>query len=140
MDQRIVAFLEKQTCATISCINEEQESHSFTCFIYFDKENECLYFKSSSHSTTHGKILELNNKVSGTVLQDQLEVNAIKGIQFYGEVKKNTIFDIQQAMKYHTKYPMAMAVPGDMWTVQLNYIKFTDNTLGFGTKIEWERE
>lgn len=140
MDEKIIAFLEATTCASISCLDENGAIYSFNSFISFDKNSQSCYFKSSSNSTTHGKLLKENPQVSGTILPDTLEVNAIKGIQFKGAVKMNSIFDVSQAMHYHTKYPMAMAVPGDMWTLQFHWIKYTDNTLGFGTKIEWEKD
>jgi uncharacterized protein YhbP (UPF0306 family) len=30
-------------------------------------------------------------------------------------------------------------MPGEIWTIKINRIKYTDNTLGFGKKIIWER-
>jgi uncharacterized protein YhbP (UPF0306 family) len=32
---------------------------------------------------------------------------------------------------------MSIAVMGYIWAVKLNYLKFTDNTLGFGNKTTW---
>ncbi|MBK8686062.1 MAG: hypothetical protein IPN26_14405 [Bacteroidetes bacterium] len=33
---------------------------------------------------------------------------------------------------YLAKHPLALAIPGDIWALQVNYIKMTDSTLGFG--------
>ncbi|MBK7558873.1 MAG: hypothetical protein IPI54_11635 [Chitinophagaceae bacterium] len=41
---------------------------------------------------------------------------------------------------YLAKHPLALAIPGDIWALQLNSVKMTDSTLGFGKKLLWERE
>jgi len=78
--------------------------------------------------------------VAGTILPDKLNKLQVKGIQFEGTV---LAFDDALAASasnhYYKKNPMAVAMSGDIWTVQLNRIKYTDNTLGFGKKIIWER-
>ncbi|MCX6297115.1 MAG: hypothetical protein NTX97_13845, partial [Bacteroidetes bacterium] len=40
---------------------------------------------------------------------------------------------------YYKKYPFAIAIPGDLWILEFEYIKFTDNTLGFGKKLIWNK-
>jgi uncharacterized protein YhbP (UPF0306 family) len=34
---------------------------------------------------------------------------------------------------------VAVAMKAPVWRLKLNYIKMTDNTLGFGKKLLWDR-
>lgn len=132
----IVRFLNAQTCANICCIAADNTPYCFTCFFYFDEEQSCIYFKSQMQ-THHAALLEQNGRVAGTILEDTLNTLQLKGVQFQGFAKRNSIFDIAPAMKYHARYPMAVAIPGEMWTLYFESIKFTDNSQGFGHKTHW---
>jgi hypothetical protein len=43
------------------------------------------------------------------------------------------------AAQYYKKNPLALAMPGEIWTIRINHIKMTDSTKGFGKKIGWSR-
>lgn len=139
MHEDIGHFIAQQTCANVCCIDAEQKPYCFTCFYVYDAIHQCLYFKSSTN-THHAQLLLENGHCAGTIVPDHLNTTMIQGIQFEGVVHKNTLFDLSPSMQYHAAYPIAMAVPGEMWTITLHSIKFTDNTKGFGTKRHWTRE
>jgi uncharacterized protein YhbP (UPF0306 family) len=63
---------------------------------------------------------------------------AIKGIQFTGTLmdQANELC-ADAASLYHKRFPFALTMPGEIWTVRLEVIKMTDNTLSFGKKIHW---
>lgn len=132
----IVSFLKAQTCANICSLDEDNLPYCFTCFYVFDEAQQCLYFKSQMN-TRHAKILDKDGTAAGTILEDNLDKVLVKGVQFQALIKRNSIFDVTASIMYHTHYPMATAVPGEMWTVQLSQIKFTDNSRGFGHKSIW---
>ena len=140
MNNTIIQFIKEQTCAGICCIDETGKPYCFSCFYAFNAEKGLLYFKSSKESH-HAVLLMKNPAVAGTVLPDKLSTLMVKGVQFEGilldkehpMVKNASVF-------YHKTKPMALAVPGDVWTIQIDSIKMTDSTLGFGKKIKWERE
>lgn len=140
MNDKILAFLKKQTAASISFVNEINEPCSFSCFYAFNSTENLLYFKSTA-STYHSKILLQNPKVSGTIMPDKLNKLAIKGIQFTGVVLKESDPLCTDAFKiYHSKFPMALAIPGEVRTIQLNQLKMTDNVPGIFKKHSWQRE
>ena len=65
----------------------------------------------------------------------------VKGIQFEGVVLTENHFWVKNAAgNYHKKYPVALAMQGEIRTIQINSIKMTDNSLGFGKKITWMRK
>jgi len=138
MNERIVHFITHQRVATVCCVDEENRAYCFSCFYAFDEEKHLLYFKSGS-SAHHSEILLQNPVVAGTIQQDKINTLAIKGIQFTGRIlhPKNELCSQAEAV-YHKRYPFALAMPGDIWTLQPETIKMTDNTLSFGKKLHWQ--
>jgi len=41
---------------------------------------------------------------------------------------------------YLLRFPFALAAKLDLWVLYIDYLKMTDNRLGFGKKLEWRRE
>ena len=65
----------------------------------------------------------------------------VKGVQFDGVVLNEPGHLTEKAsLFYHKKHPLALAITGETWTVQINRIKMTDSARGFGKKITWSRE
>jgi len=139
MDKEIVDFIAEQKVATIACIDERNAPYCFNCYYSFIEQDGFLIYKSS-FNTRHEAILKQNKQVAGTIIPEQIEVATIRGIQFEGALVDETM---EQAMKasasYYLRFPFAMAVPGKLYLLQLDRIKFTDNTRGFGFKQQWQR-
>jgi uncharacterized protein len=139
MNENIIRFLQKQTCATICCVDEKGNPYCFNCFYAFNIEKRFLYFKSSADSY-HSKLIKINPMVVGAILPDKLNTVLVKGVQFEGLVLNEPGLLVKGASKfYHQKYPLALAIAGETWTIQVNKIKMTDGTKGFGKKITWNR-
>lgn len=140
MNEIIKLFIGEQTCSSICCVDETGQPYCFSCFYAFHADAGLLYFKSSENSR-HAGLMKKNPFVAGTILPDKLNKISIKGIQF-----EATVLDTQQPLVkrslgiYIKKHPLALAIPGEIWALQINHIKMTDSTLGFGKKIIWERE
>jgi len=140
MKIKIVDFLKKQTAASISCVNEIYEPYSFSCFFAFNSTEKLLYFKSSE-SASHSRMILKNPNVSGTIMPDKLNKLAIKGIQFTGFVlDRNEPVCADASGNYYFKFPLAVAIPGVVWTIQLNQLKMTNNVLGIFEKLSWQRD
>ncbi len=136
IDPRITKFLSTQTVAGIACLDENKIPYCFSCFYAFDEKEGLLIFKSSNGSS-HSVFLEQNPSVAGTVNPDKLNRLVIKGIQFRGVIEGEN--DDASGI-YHKRYPFALAMKGEIWTVRLSWVKMTHQSLGFGKKMEWERE
>lgn len=138
MNERIVDFIQHQRVATVCGVDEENNPYCFSCFYAFDEERQLLYFKSGS-AAHHSQILSSNSIVAGTIQQDKLNSLAIRGIQFSGRVLDPGMNLCSEAASvYHKRFPFALAMPGDVWIIQLETIKMTDNTLSFGKKLHWQ--
>lgn len=139
IDERMTAFIGSQTCASICGVHGGELPFCFTCFYAFDQERGLLYFKSSAE-VFHSRMIRLNPRVAGTILPDQLNKWQAKGIQFEGLVLSRDHPDAADSFtRYYKKHPAAMARAGEVFTIQINQIKMTDSTLGFGKKYSWCR-
>ena len=139
MDNQIIDFLEKQSVASLSCVDENCEPYSFCCFFAFCRKNNLLCFKSSEKSY-HINLLLKNHAVSGTVLPKIVNILKFKGIQMSGVMlDSNDVLSGDGIVKYHQKFPFALAVPGTVFTIQLNHVKMTGSILGKRQKLEWSR-
>jgi len=140
MNKIITEFIERQKCASVCCLDEKNDPYCFNIFYAFDKVERRLYFKSS-HNSNHAQYLLQNKTIAGTILPDKLNLFSIRGVQFTGYVTDNPdMVHHHAAEEYHRKFPFALAMPGEVWTIQLETIKMTDNTVGIGKKICWQRE
>jgi len=140
INNNIIHFLERQTCATICCTDQNGNPHCFSCYYVFSKENCVLYFKSSVEAY-HSVLLIKNPVVAGTIMPDKVNRLITRGAQLQGEMLPDTHPLAQDAyQQYHKKYPMALAIKGEVFTVLLSDIKMTDSKLGFGKKVYWKRQ
>jgi len=140
MDKRIAAFIEKQKTASVCCLDDAGNPYCFSVFFVFDEERQQLYFKSSANSK-HAQFLSKNIHIAGTILPDKLNLLAIRGVQFTGFIKRDQSSPAETSRdEYHKHIPLAFTMPGEVWTIQLETVKFTDNSLGFGKKIFWRKE
>lgn len=140
MNNNIIEFLQSQTCATISCLDAQNRPWCFSCFFTFHSGKGLLYFKSSP-GANHSAMMKRIPMVAGTVLPDKLNKLRVRGIQFEGVVLDSMDrLALGASQYYHTKNPLALAMPGEVWTIQVNHIKMTDSAMGFGKKIAWFRE
>lgn len=139
MHEDILSFIKKQTSATICCVDGDSKPYCFTVFFAWDEGNHCLIYKSSPE-TNHSKILSHNTFVAGTIHPDKLNKLLVQGIQFEGELlESGNPLTNGASITYHKRHPIAIVKPGELWVIQVNHIKMTDSTKGFGTKMKWSR-
>ena len=137
MNPTIIEFLQSQSCANIACLDLAGNPYSFSCFYVFHPELNQLYFKSSTDSA-HAGFLISSPAVSGTVLPDKLNKLMVKGVQLEGVcLDEDHALAKGASQYYHKKNPMALAMSGKVWTIQLQHVKLTDSSLGFGKKLHW---
>ena len=63
-------------------------------------------------------------------------VGKIQGVQFTGVFKAA---NEAEKKAYFKRFPYAIAMTPSLWSIEIGYLKFTDNTLGFGKKLEFYR-
>ena len=138
MDKRMSTFIQEQKNLTL-CTAVNNEPYCASCFYAFISEENMLVFKSSG-TTQHILNALANNLVAGTIVPDVRKVGEIIGAQFSGQFAAASGDILNRAKKvYYGKNPMALVIKGELWTIRLTNVKLTDNTLGFGSKLSWER-
>lgn len=139
MDACIKQFIQLQRATTICCADEDGNPYCFSCFYAFCAEDGLLYFKTSASSHHTGMMLQ-RRQLSGTILPDELNPLVVKGIQWTGILLPDSDhLSDYSSVQYHKRFPFAMAMPGDVYTVQLTWIKMTDSSKVFGKKTVWHK-
>lgn len=133
----IRTFLKKNRVASVCFSNEINIPWCFSCFFVFAEDSGVLVFKSSNGSS-HQDYTENESNVCGTVLQEQLDVIKIKGMQFSGRTIDSKTIDPKLSTLYYKQYPFGRVVTGYIWAIKLDFIKFTDKTLTFNQQTVWK--
>ncbi len=138
-EKRITNFIKEHHVLTLATSNTK-ESWCCNCFYTYLEDEAALLFTSDS-DTKHILMVMENPNVSGSIVLETKVVGKIRGIQFMGELHKvENIEHSKYRLKYLKKFPFAIVINTDLWIVKLNLIKMTDNRLGFGKKLYWNRE
>lgn len=135
-DARIVKFLKKHHVLTV-CTTVDDEPWCAHCFyVYLEDENAFVF--TSDRATRHGKEFLLNNFVAGSVALETRIVGKIQGVQFQGRIYELEGDRLKKTEKaYLKRFPVARLMDTHLWVLELTYLKFTDNVLGFGKKLIW---
>jgi uncharacterized protein YhbP (UPF0306 family) len=138
IDSRIIKFFKKHHVLTIAT-SANNEPWCASCFyVYLEEENTLVF--TTDLKTRHGQDFLKNSDVAGTVALETRIIGKIRGIQFQGTVSESQgEIAVKAKSAYLKRFPVAMLMDTHLWVVKLTYIKYTDNRMGFGKKLVWER-
>jgi len=129
--QKINNFINKHHVLSLAT-SADSELSACNLFYAYDEE-EVSFVVASSDDTTHIEHILKNPKVAGTIVLETKIVGKIQGLQFRGEfleVKEESLKKL-----YFMTFTYALAMRPKLWQIKLDYLKMTDNNLGFGKKI-----
>ncbi len=138
IDERIRKFFRKHHVLTLAT-SVDNEPWCANCFyVYLEEENSLVF--TTDNSTRHGQEFLKNPHLAGSVVLETMIIGKIRGIQFQGIVSlpKNNLAEKAKSA-YLKRFPVAVLMDTTLWIVELTYIKMTDNRLGFGKKLIWEK-
>ncbi len=121
---------------TLSTVSKSGEPYCSNAFYSFDDERNALIF-SSSNDTLHAQQMAEKPDVAASIVLESKVVGKLQGLQITGRVVAG---DERDRTLYISSFPYAAVVPLTLWRLEMNFIKLTDNTLGFGKKLIWNRE
>jgi len=137
-DPKITTFLKKHHVLTLATVSGDQPWVA-NCFYAF-VEGQMAFVFTSGHETRHIQEVTQNNKVAGNVVLETSIVGKIQGIQFSGTLTKAEGEALDKASSaYLKRFPFAALMDTTLWILTIDYLKMTDNRLGFGKKLQWER-
>lgn len=135
MDEKISGFIAKHHLLCLATYGESLWCCS--AFYAYDRDKG-IFIIASDEQTTHIQNSKVNARVAGTIAQETKVVGKIQGIQFMGTLC--AVEDEPKRALYLARFPYAAVMKPTLWTIELDTIKMTDNTLGFGKKLIWTRE
>lgn len=133
LESPINTFLEKHHLLTLAT-SHNNIPYCASCFYAFMKESATFVIATDVTKTRHGKEVSANAHVAGTVALETKLVGKIQGVQFTGSFKEA---NEEERKVYFKRFPYALAMNPSLWSIKITYLKFTDNTLGFGKKLEF---
>ena len=137
-DPKITSFLKKHHVLTLATVAGDQPWVA-NCFYAFMEEQMAFVF-TSGYETRHVQEAALNPKVAGNVVLETSIIGKIQGIQFSGTLVKAEGDALAKASSaYLKRFPFAALMDTTLWILAIDYLKMTDNRLGFGKKLLWER-
>ncbi|MBN2892952.1 MAG: pyridoxamine 5'-phosphate oxidase family protein [Bacteroidales bacterium] len=139
IEKRVIDFIKEHHVLTLSTA-VDNKSYSANCFYTYHEEDNALIF-TSDYETKHIKDVAQNNYISGSIVLETSVVGKIQGIQFNGnmyEAKDDLLKKYKKT--YLKRFPFAILISTAIWYIDLTFIKMTDNRLGFGKKLIWEKE
>ncbi len=134
MESRIEKFLAKHHVMTLATQSAEGV-YCANAFYAFDPSEGTLIF-STDVSTRHGAEMVENRGVAASIVLETKVVGSIQGAQITGEIEEARAEDQKI---YLSKFPYAVVVKLNMWRLRIDHLKLTDNRLGFGKKLIWNR-
>jgi len=138
-EKKIVDFINDHHVLTLATSFDEEPWCANCFYVYMPNENSLIF--TSDFGTKHIHQASHNIYVAGSIVLETSIVGKIQGIQFQGiisEPKGDFLDKVKTA--YLKRFPIAMLMETHLWVVDLTYIKMTDNRLGFGKKLIWEKD
>ena len=136
VDKRIVDFIKRHHVLNLATVSDSGEPYCAACFYAYDKERNRLIF-TSDDSTRHAQEMLQNKRVACAITLETRIVGKVQGAQICGTAERG---DEKDKMVYIKRFPYAAVAPLNIWAVEPTFIKLTDNTLGFGKKLIWDRQ
>ena len=137
--EAILEFINEHHILTLATSLENQP-YCATCFYAYDKRLN-RFIITSELETKHAKDCLDNPIIAGTIALETKMVGKIRGLQFTGRIQilENEEFRAAKRL-YLRQFPVAALASLTLWQVVPYFFKYTDNRLGFGKKIIWEKE
>ncbi|MFI3306348.1 MAG: pyridoxamine 5'-phosphate oxidase family protein [Rikenellaceae bacterium] len=136
IDSKIVKFIGRHHVLTLATIDSDGSPYCSNAFYSFDEERGALVF-SSNPDTAHGAHMASDQRVAASIVLETKIVGKLQGLQISGRAVEG---DTRDRECYITAFPFAAVAPLSLWRLEIDFVKLTDNRLGFGKKLIWRRE
>lgn len=138
-DKKIVRFIAAHHVLTLATCADGEPYCSNMFYAYMEAEN--LFVFTSDSATRHIRDVSHNAFVAGSIVLETKIVGKVQGLQLQGFMTRPAGRELKAAkIAYLKKFPYAAVMDLELWTLQPTFFKLTDNRLGFGKKITWQRE
>ena len=136
IDKKIERFISRHHVLTLATATNDGAPYCCNCFYAYDTDTAAFIFTTDS-TTRHGQMMSENNRVAASIVLETRTVGKVQGLQITGTIKPAVDGD---KMTYIKSFPYAAVADLHLWRLEADFLKLTDNTLGFGKKLIWQRE
>ncbi len=135
MEQKIVKFIKRHHVLTLATMSAEGAYCANAFYAYDEKQNRLIF--TSSQETRHAQEMAESPRVAASIVWETKLVGRIQGLQLTGDITKA---DSEAKKQYIKRFPYTAVADLSLWCIDIKWAKYTDNTLGFGTKLIWSAE
>lgn len=136
IDKKIEQFIGRHHVLTLATATTEGAPYCCNCFYAYDAATGAFIF-TSDPETNHGRMMCENARVAASIVLETRTVGKVQGLQITGKVKQAIDGD---KLLYLKSFPYAVVADLHLWRLEADFLKLTDNTLGFGKKLIWQRQ
>jgi len=139
IDRKILSLIREHHIFTLA-VTRNLQPWCATCFYVYDEESNLFIFTSEDDTRHIHDVVETGNFLAaGAIALETKMIGKIRGIQFSGTMHKLEGAELKPAKKsYLERFPIARLSTLYLWGFRPDFIKLTDNRLGFGTKLIWK--
>ncbi len=138
IEERILEFIKAHHVLTLATAKDNQP-YCCNCFYVYHPDNNCFVF-SSDEDTKHIQDVRQNAQVGASIVLETKTVGKIQGLQITGTLKEAEGDALKVYKKMYLKqFPYAILKSTKLWVLEVDFLKLTDNRLGFGKKIIWRK-
>lgn len=136
--ERIIDFIKEHHLLSLAT-SKDDVPYITSCFYTYSKQDNHFIF-TSDVDTRHAKEILNNEKVAAAIALETKTIGKIRGLQITGKsyLAKGDIFK-KAKLKYLKAFPFAVLKSSELWILEVEFIKMTDNRLGFGKKLIWNK-
>ena len=135
---RIIKFLHEHHVFALATSDQDVPYCANMFYVFMEEENMLAF--TSEKKTRHIAEVERNNKIAGAIALETETIGLIRGLQIQGLMYK-PVGNLRRkaTLAYLKRFPYALLKGSSVWVIELTFMKFTDNRLGFGKKIIWKK-
>lgn len=134
---KIAKFIKRHHVLTLATVSANGEPYCSNAFYAYDAGRNVLVF-TSEETTRHAAEMKSQPAVAASIVLETRIVGRIQGVQICGRVTEGDAADRRVYLK---RFPYAAAMgAATCWRLEPDFIKLTDNTLGFGKKVIWNKD
>lgn len=133
--KQIDKFISKHHVLTLATATTDGSPYCCNAFYAYNKADNAFIFTTDT-STHHGQMMLANGRVAASVVLETRIVGKIQGLQITGQIQPAIEGDKAIYLK---RFPYAVVADLSLWRLEADMMKLTDNTLGFGKKLIWQR-
>ena len=134
-EKKITDFIARHHVLTLATSTADGLPYCAACFYAYDKARNLFIF-TSDDATCHAQQMVANSNVACAITLETRVVGKVQGLQICGVARRG---EAEDRSVYVKRFPYAAVAPLNIWVVEPTFMKLTDNTLGFGKKLIWNR-